>query len=159
MPINLSAFWAPSSLPAPPLRPDFVPVAERELGVRLPAELLALLTQQNGGDTRGFAFLTTKATSWSATHVPFDEFFGLVPPSDSGPASLLDSAYLTQEWRLPEKQVLLSGDGHCFISLDYRHGPEPTVAWIDTEMEQEVQLASNFGDFLAGLVDYDSVEE
>ena len=157
MPTNLSPFWAPSSLPAPPLSPDFVPV-EQELGVRLPAELLALLAQQNGGDTRGFAFLTTKATSWSATHVPFDELFGLVPPSDNGPASLLDSAYLTQEWGLPEKQVLLSGDGHCFISLDYRHGPKPTVAWIDTEMEQEVQLASNFGDFLAGLVDYDSVE-
>lgn len=127
--------------------------------MRLPAELLALLAQQNGGDTRGFAFLTTKATSWSATHIPFDELFGLVASSDSGPASLLDLAYLIQEWGLPAKQVLLSGDGHCFITLDYRSGPEPTVVWIDTEMEQEVQLASSFGAFLAGLVDNDSVEE
>ena len=158
--IDQNTFWDPASPKVPPLSDEFVQQAEQKLGVRLPHELLALLKQQNGGYTRGFAFLTAKATSWSETHVPFDELFGLVLlPSDNGPASILDTEYLTQEWGLPEKQVLLSGDGHWFITLDYRNGPIPSVAWIDTDMEQDVQLADNFGTFLAGLVDGDSVEE
>lgn len=84
--------------------------------------------------------------------MPFDEPYGLVP-SDEGAMSIFDTAYLTQEWGLPEKQVLLSEDGHWFITLDYRHSPEPRVSWIDTEMDEDVPVADSFPAFLAGLID------
>jgi hypothetical protein len=159
MAIDLTNFWDLTS-PAPAaLSTDLVRQAEAQLGVSLPPELLTLLAQQNGGDTRGFAFLTQQPTSWAKNHVPFDELFGLVLPSDKGPVSMLDTAYLTQEWGLPEKQVLLSGDGHWFITLDYRQGPAPSVAWIDTEVDQDIQLAESFAAFLAGLVDRELLEE
>ena len=66
--------------------------------------------------------------------------------------NLLDNAYLCMEWGLPPNQVLIAGDGHWWISLDYRIGPVPSVAWIDVECEEEQQLAPTFGEFIDKLV-------
>jgi hypothetical protein len=85
-----------------------VAFAEREFGVKLPGEYIALLQLQNGG-------------------------------------------YMTEEWGLPPRQVLLSGDGHWWITLDYRRSDVPTVAWIDVECGQDLQIAPSFAAFLAGL--------
>lgn len=159
MAIDLTKFWDETAALPPLLSTELVRQAEQQLGLRLPPALLALLTQQNGGYTRGFVYPMTHPTSWAENHVPFDELFGLLPPSDTGSVSILDTAYLTQEWELPEKQVLLSGDGHWFITLDYRHGSEPRVAWIDTELDQDVPVAASFPAFLAGLVDRDEMPE
>ncbi|MVN79216.1 SMI1/KNR4 family protein [Hymenobacter sp. HMF4947] len=158
MAIDLTNFWDETDKVPPPLTTEFIQQAEQQLAVHLPADLLALLKQQNGGYTRGFVYPMAHPTSWAENHVPFDELFGLLP-SDRGGASILDSGYLTQEWGVPEKQVLLSGDGHWFITLDYRHGSEPRVAWIDTEMEEDVPVADSFSTFLAGLVDRDEMPE
>ncbi|MGY3215794.1 hypothetical protein ACVWWV_000296 [Bacillus sp. TE9122W] len=32
----------------------------------------------------------------------------------------MDSAYLIKEWELPEGLVLISGDGHTWVAMDYR---------------------------------------
>jgi len=58
---------------------------------------------------------------------------------------------MTEEWRLPPRQVLLSGDGHWWITLDYRNSDVPSVAWIDTECGEDIQVAPNFATFLEGL--------
>ncbi|BAC67942.1 MULTISPECIES: SMI1/KNR4 family protein [Streptomyces] len=68
--------------------------------------------------------------------------------------SLLDTPYLVKEWELPSPIVLLSGDGHCWISLDYRAcGPngEPSVTWFDTDLDTELALASDFRMFVENL--------
>ncbi|MGI4736201.1 MAG: SMI1/KNR4 family protein [Janthinobacterium lividum] len=158
MAIDPTNFWDETAEVPPSLTTEFIQQAERQLGVSLPADLLALLKQQNGGYTRGFVYPMTQPTSWAANHVPFDELFGLLPP-ETGYTSILDSGYLTQEWGIPEKQVLLSGDGHWFITLDYRHGSEPRVAWIDTEMDEDVPVANSFSAFLAGLIDSNDMLE
>ncbi|MVN78890.1 SMI1/KNR4 family protein [Hymenobacter sp. HMF4947] len=158
MAMDLTTFWDETATVPPALTQEFIQQAEQQLGVRLPADLLALLRQQNGGYTRGFVYPMTRPTSWATTHVPFDELFGLLP-SDTGATSILDSGYLTQEGGVPEKQVLLSGDGHWFITLDYRHGSEPRVAWIDTEMDEDVPVADSFPAFLAGLIDRDDLPD
>jgi hypothetical protein len=54
--------------------------------------------------------------------------------------------------RAAPKQVLLSGDGHYWITLDYRNGPHPSIAWIDVECGEDVQIAESFPAFLLGLV-------
>ena len=56
---------------------------------------------------------------------------------------------------MPKGIVLLCGDGHTWVALDYRAcGPtgEPPVTWFDNEMEEEILLAPNFQTFLDGLV-------
>jgi hypothetical protein len=156
MALDFTTFWDEPDKVPPALTTEFIQQAEQQLAVHLPAELLALLRQQNGGYTRGFVYPMAQPTSWAENHVPFDELFGLVP-SDEGPMSILDTAYLTEEWGLPQKQVLLSGDGHWFITLDYRHGSAPRVAWFDTELDEEVPVADSFPAFLAGLVARDDL--
>lgn len=63
---------------------------------------------------------------------------------------------------MPAPLVLLSGDGHYRIALDYRgcgrQGP-PAVTWFDTELGTELALASDFRSFVAGLTASDAYDE
>jgi hypothetical protein len=46
--------------------------------------------------------------------------------------------------------VLISGDGHWWIALDYRRQKEkPPVVYIESDGGRTVELASNFDSFLA----------
>ena len=127
--------------------------AEAFLGVSLPIELTELLKIQNGGYTKGFAHPMTQRTTWADDHVPLDDLAGIVIDVNHKTAqNLLHSNGMTAEWGLPPKQVLLSGDGHYWITLDYRNGPTPTVAWIDVECGEDIQVATSFASFLSGLV-------
>jgi hypothetical protein len=68
--------------------------------------------------------------------------------------TLLDTPYLVGEWDLPSPVVLLSGQGHYWIALDYRMcGPEgePSVVWLDEDMAGELQLAPDFRRFVERL--------
>lgn len=153
MAINKSTFWADNYYQHPPLTNAMLEAAEAMLQVKLPPLLVELLRVQNGGYTAGFAFPMLQPTSWADDHVPLTELFGIVPDTSIQTAqNLLDTPYMTAEWELPEKQVLLTGDGHWWITLDYRAGPTPRILWIDTEMEQELEVAANFDDFMSGLV-------
>ncbi|MER7758132.1 SMI1/KNR4 family protein [Streptomyces sp. NPDC097619] len=137
-----------------PLTDEAVLEAERELGVRLPGSLVELLRVRNGGEVadRWNAFPTEVPNSWSEDHVPLDDLMGI--GRAEGGASVLDSARLVREWRLPRQLVLLSGDGHWWIALDYRacgEGDEPSVTWFDTETVSEVPLARDFRSFVESL--------
>lgn len=139
----------------PPLTDELVAEAERVLGVTLPTTLLDLLRLRNGGAVAPswHALPTGRPTSWAETHVPFTELMGIgrLPAS----LSLLDTPYLVEEWELPSPIVLLTGDGHWWIGLDYREcGPrgEPSVTWFDAEEETELALARDFRSFVEALV-------
>jgi hypothetical protein len=159
MAMDKDNFWGSNYYNHPALATDMVTEAEHVLGVKLPSELIELLTIQNGGYTKGFAYPMTQPTSWAENHVPFSELFGLVDESFDTAQNSLSTAYMTQEWGLPEKQVLLCGDGHWWLTLDYRKGDTPSVAWIDTETEQDIQVADSFRAFLDGLVPDDHFAE
>ena len=99
---------------------------EKALGVKLPIELVQLLRIQNGGYTQGFAHPMTEETTWASDHVPLRDLAGIVTDKNIQTAqNLLDSGYLSGEWGLPPNQVLLSGDGHYWITLDYRNSTTP----------------------------------
>ncbi|MFI6880020.1 MerR family transcriptional regulator [Streptomyces sp. NPDC050400] len=148
-------FWGEGSYGVQdPLTDAAVEEAEQHLGVRLPSSLLEILRLRNGGpvDPARDAFPTTVPTSWSESHVPLDGLMGI--GRREGHLSLLDTPYLVEEWGLPSPLVLLSGDGHCWIALDYRlcgrHG-EPSVTWFDTDRDTELALAPDFTTFVGGL--------
>lgn len=153
MGINKTNFWGVNYHNHPPLTAEMISYAEKMLNVKLPTLLLDLLQIQNGGYTNDFAYPMTCETSWSENHVPLFELFGIVTDSslETG-QNILDTQYLTDEWGLPEKQVLLAGDGHWWITLDYRKGAIPTVRWIDVECEEDIHIANSFDDFINGLV-------
>jgi hypothetical protein len=150
-----ATFWAGGDYGVqPPLTDETVREAERVLGVTLPSALLDLLRVQNGGTVAADhdAFPTSRPTSWSKDHVAFDALMGIGGLEQV--TSLLDTPYLVKEWGLPSPIVLLSGDGHCWIGLDYRVcGPEgdPSVTWFDTELDTELTLASDFRTFVEKL--------
>ncbi len=60
---------------------------------------------------------------------------------------------------LPENQVVLSGDGHWFITLDYRKSEKPTIRWIDIECHQDIHICHGFELFIDGLIIYDQYME
>ena len=152
MPIDLHHFWGSNYYSHPPLTTEMVRHAEQVLGVTLPAGLIKLLEVQNGGYTQGCAHPMSRHTTWAENHVPLEELAGIViDPNHRTVQNLLLTECMTQEWGLPEKQVILSGDGHYWITLDYRAGPNPSVAWIDVECGEDMQIASSFDEFLSGL--------
>jgi hypothetical protein len=56
-------------------------------------------------------------------------------------------------------QVLSTGDGHWWITLDYRHGDTPSIRWIDCEGGEDIHVANSFDDFYNGLVSEDEFAE
>src|SRR5687767_7333938 len=102
--------------------------------------------------TSGNAYPTAEPTSWSADHIPFDEMMGIGHTEQLN--SLFDTPYLVGEWKMPSPTVLLLGDGHYWIALDYRRcGRQgaPAVTWFETELGTELVLASDFRSFVEGL--------
>jgi hypothetical protein len=79
----------------PPLTQDMLAVAKRELGVKLPDDLLRLLRIQNGGVVAdAWDACPAEANFYADDHVPFDHVFGLGPAGTPGITTLLDTAYL-----------------------------------------------------------------
>jgi hypothetical protein len=157
------SFWSGSAYGVQqPLTDEAVGVAESELGVTLPSSLLELLRVQNGGVVadRWKAFPTREPTSWAKDHVPFKELMGIGRAENV--LSLLQTPYFVEEWGLPTPIVLLAGDGHCWVALDYRvcgRAGEPSVTWFDTELAAESALATDFRSFVEGLVPLKAFEE
>ena len=141
----------------PALTDEMVTAAERELGVALPESYVSLMRNCNGGYTNDAAIGTSEPTSWDPTHVPVDVVFGIPAVGDQGRfgtgQGVLQTDYMTQEWGLPQGLVLLNGDGHWWIALDYRNSgaADPTVVWLDVESGQDLQLADSFDAFINAL--------
>lgn len=157
--MNKNDFWdisRPSD--GPILDAELIAYAEKVLNVRLPTLLIDLLKIKNGGSTRDFALPTIRKTCLGDSYLRIDELYGIVDDHLSSKTNLMQSAYLIKEWGLPDKQVLLLGDGHWWITLDYRNGAEPTVNWIDVENEQDFLIAPTFNAFVNSLESLDKYE-
>ncbi|PRS65307.1 SMI1/KNR4 family protein [Bacillus pumilus] len=121
--------------------------AEDKLGVNLPDTYKKLILEQNGGYIVHNAFPTTHSNSWAEDHIQFNHLLGIA--EDEG---IMDSAYLIKEWELPEGLVLINGDGHTWVAMDYRKTKEnPAIHYFDVEMEEDFKLADSFDEFIEGL--------
>ncbi|MGJ5835040.1 SMI1/KNR4 family protein [Bacillus sp. G402] len=131
--------------------------AEKKLGVTLPDTYKKLILEQNGGNTIHNAFPTTHSNSWAEDHIQFNHLLGIAAGE-----GIMDSAYLIKEWELPEGLVLINGDGHTWVAMDYRKTKvNPTIHYFDVEMEEDFKLADSFDEFIEGLytVEYSVDEE
>ncbi len=127
--------------------------AESALGVPLPPEFVSLAKVQNGRYTKGFVHPMTQRTSWAPDHVPLPWMAGISVANNSGVSmNIMQAEYLSNEWGLPPKQVLISGEVAFWLTLDYRAGSVPSVAWIDVDCAEDLQVSPSFAAFLAGLV-------
>ena len=132
--------------PGVQLSKDTLFEVERLLGVRLPASYLKLMDVQNGGELR---FRYVLFEDGDAAVVPY--FYEIDIEHGIG----LSSVFI-EECGLPEGVVLLTGDLHSWVALDYRKTKEPSVVYI-TESEsgdgtwEEYQLASTFDEFTTRL--------
>ena len=153
MAIHPQAFWGSNYYKNPPLTDAVIAVAERQLGVRLPPRYVELLRIQNGGYTKDeLACPLVEGATRIEDCITLRELNGIVPGADAasgGVHNILLTEYMTREWGLPPRQVLLAGDGHTWVSLDYRDGDEPSVVWLDAEMGREEFVAETFDEFFA----------
>jgi hypothetical protein len=148
----MTDLWAvPAFLPYvhPPLTREIVDQAERRRGITHPGAYLRLLETQNGGYVR--------ATWPDLPHERIDGI-GTSFPTMTSPTWFQDEGAEEEMWVPEQPQLLVSfdGDGHWDLCFDYRSsGPagEPSITYIDTEMEEDRPVAQTFEEFLRGLVD------
>lgn len=100
-------------------------MVENHLGVKLPVSYIELMRTQNGGR------LFRNSIQQDQLNIRVDYLLGIGGKLDEG---ILITPYMIMEWGLPNNIVLISGDGHSWVCLDYRDNKEnPCVSFIDTE--------------------------
>lgn len=121
--------------------------AELELGVKLPNTYKKQITIQNGGFIIYNAHPSPVPTVWGENLVKFDAIMGI-----GKHGGILESEYFIKEWGMPVGLIMLNGDGHLWIALDYRETKDnPSVIFIDNESGQMIELAKNYDDFINSL--------
>lgn len=130
---------------------------EDEYGVKLPPEYLKYAST----DCSGVVKLPPCDNYW--TQFYFGESFynfgklANIEPNRYG-ASLFDSASLAEEWGLPKKLVLIEGDGHTWLALDYRESnTSPKVIVIESDEGNHLEVAPTFEEFVQSILPYESV--
>ena len=72
--------------------------------------------------------------------------------------SIFRSADLVKEWCLPKDLVLIEGDGHRWLALDYRQSRDyPSVIVIETDDYEYLTVADSFDEFTKMILKYDDV--
>jgi len=130
---------------------------EAEYGVKLPPEYLPYVA------TKGKGVVKLPACENEMTEFYFGEGFysfaqlvGIEP--DPYGSSLFDSASLCEEWGLPEKLILIEGDGHTWLALDYRASDSyPQVIVIESDEGHHLLVANSFQEFVQSILPYESV--
>lgn len=133
-----------------PLTREKVESAQSELKIKLPDSYLKLLKEQNGGSLYLNAF---PISFEDEDHLAVDYLLGIGENKREG---IQQSGYFIKEWGLPKRIVLLCGDGHTWIALDYREvNVSPPIIYIDVELEIEKQLSLSFEEFVSKLYHID----
>jgi SMI1-KNR4 cell-wall len=86
--------------------------------------------------------------SYSSIEIQIDHLFGI-----GHNIGILDTLHFQEEWNLLKGLVLISGDGHEWIALDYTNSKTcPPIVHVDSEEETITTIASSFNEFLTHLM-------
>ena len=147
--------------PNQPITDTMIADAEAELGVLLPRDFIASLRIKNGGSIiGGFAKLLTEEIPEDLRRFVSDGHVRIYDINGIGQSdcSILSTTYLVNEWDLPEPIVILSGDGHWWIVLDYRESADnPPVVFLDSLTRISLKIADDFGVFSRSLVRHEDL--
>ncbi|MGG7220385.1 SMI1/KNR4 family protein [Bacillus sp. ATD] len=156
----MSEFWENSEYDPFRLKDiseDEIKNVEQELNFTLPEQYKKMIIRQNGGLINFNAFPTDQETSWADDHIEVDHIRGI--GKDLG---ILESEDLIKEWGLPQRLLLIQGDGHNWVALDYRLTNEnPPVHYFELELNNDFKIADSFDEFLSKLYthEYEEVQE
>ena len=133
-----------------------VELFEKENGVKLPKEYI------NYAGTNDSWVVKLPPYNSDTTQYYFGEgfyeigkFMSLEPDEGS---SIFDNAMRIQSWDLPRRIVLIEGDGHTWLALDYRKSKdEPKVIVIESSASNSLEVANSFTEFVQLLLPYESV--
>lgn len=106
--------------------------AEKCLLCKLPEEYINHLKIRNGGSLIDDALPVKFQNSWADDHIPVPFLYGIKKGE-----GILQTKELLKEWGIEEDSfVIISGDGHYWIVLDYRTSKtEPKITFIDTDFD------------------------
>ena len=137
---------------------ELIVSVEEELGYKLPASYIWLMTRHNGGIPVNTCYPTDTPTTWAEDHVAIAGIFGIGREKSYSLCGELGSKFMIDEWEYPAIGVAICdcpSAGHDMIFLDYRVcGPqgEPAVVHVDQENDYKItHLADSFEEFIRGL--------
>ena len=153
--------WAPTRSPPAPLTDGSLEAVETMLGRTLPDAYVNLLREQNGGRLLRDVVLINdsipaKFLGWIEDAYEIGTLHGAIPDKDALD-SVTATSYMTTEWRLPPDLVLLAGNGHTWLALDYSKPGEPSVVIARADEPELFKIAENFTALLSQLVPYEAV--
>jgi len=121
--------------------------AEEHFQVKLPKAYVDLLKLQNGGSLI-FNALPIAFNRWdNDDYIETDHLFGIKKGE-----GILQTDYFVKEWGINRKNIILiCGDGHSWIALDYNSREEPSVIYIETDEERITEIYPTFQAMLESL--------
>ena len=125
-----------------------IKLAEEHFRVKLPKAYTELLKKKNGGKLL-YNALPIALDRWDDdNYLLIEDMFGIKEKE-----GIMETDYFVKEWEINrENIILLSGDGHEWIALDYNDSTEnPKVIYIDTENDKIVDLYASFDEMLENL--------
>ena len=133
-----------------------IEIFEKKYGFKLPSEYI-----KYAGTAESWVVKLPPCETASTKYYFGEGFYQIGGFSGLDPdeyRSIFDSAGLVEEWELPNKLVLIDGDGHTWIALDYRDSDtEPKVIVIESDESNYLVIANNFNEFVQSLMPYESV--
>lgn len=124
---------------------------EKKTGMRLPESFVQL---RDLGDNRVVS-LPEAVPPIANRYFPDGRYeIGSFLGADAGSSlTILDSPALAREWGLPESVLPIEGDGHVWLSFDYRQpGEEPAVVLCFSDSGEIVPVARTFDELVRGLM-------
>jgi hypothetical protein len=142
---------------------ELVSEIESRLGVKLPDAYIALMKLRNGGYMSQHLIKVEQQIPQPFLYyidkgcIAVTQIFGL-SRNEGEYATIAQNGYLLREWDLPAGLVLIDGDGHTWIALDYRERKHnPSVVFVVSDGPQIITIASDFAEFIERLVPDENV--
>lgn len=128
-----------------PITQEKIDSVESKYNIKLPTGYINFLKTQNGG------YINYNTIPEWEDKITLDFISGI---QGSEYDTLEKSDYYIKEWNLPQKLLLLSGDGHWWVCLDYRkmnERGEPKISYLDSEYKIDTVISDSFKDFIDKL--------